>query len=130
MEISESATGSEFQALDEVQMCRRAAEVTLDADELAIFASHSSVKVRTYLASNPGLTEPIIWQLASDTEPRVRQKLAANRHLPMFILESLCEDEHPAVAASAERTIKSLNKGDSLGEVVFAFFNKDFRQAG
>lgn len=96
----------------------------------ARLARHDAESVRCAVAGSANLDECTVWLLSYDQSAKVRCRLAGNATIPVFALEALSEDELDAVAKKAERTLATLARGSSFGNVIYRLFKRELKQTG
>ena len=99
-------------------VARAAEDPAAPTDILSMLAESCNVEVRMAVADNPSALPETVMMLAQDASDDLRYQLAENHNIPRKVLNLLADDSHPFVAQRAQKTIRRLEGGAVVIDVV------------
>lgn len=97
---------------------KAAEDSTTSSSLLAMLAENCNIDVRMAVADNQNALPETLMILAQDASNDLRYQLAENHNIDRGVLKLLAEDEHPYVAQRAQKTLRRLDEGAAIGQIV------------
>lgn len=85
---------------------------------------NSRSMIKSYIMSNPNITDEILLKLANDPVRSVRFSLARHKNTPINILKILANDSVENISYTAKNAIEKLEKDQQLDESLFNLWQR------